>query len=45
MKKGVLLVLGFLFTNSNAQNIRMVFPQFAGKSYDFIIFQGDKQKQ
>ncbi|RLJ30688.1 AhpC/TSA family protein [Chryseobacterium sp. 7] len=44
MKKVILLALGFLFTNSNAQNIRMVFPQFAGKSYDFIIFQGDKQK-
>jgi len=44
MKKAILLALGFLFTNSNAQNIRMEFPQFAGKSYDFIIFQGDKQK-
>ncbi|WP_374465593.1 TlpA family protein disulfide reductase [Chryseobacterium sp.] len=27
-----------------AQNIHMHFPHFAGKSYDFIIFQGDKQK-
>ncbi|RLJ30694.1 AhpC/TSA family protein [Chryseobacterium sp. 7] len=44
MKKAILLALGFLFTNSNAQNIQMNFPQFAGKSYDLIIFQGDKQK-
>lgn len=29
---------------SSAQNIRMDFPHFAGKAYDFIIFQGDKQK-
>jgi peroxiredoxin len=29
---------------SNAQNIRMDFPHFAGKAYDFIIFQGDNQK-
>lgn len=44
MKKVILLALAILFTNSNAQNIRMEFPEFAGKSYDFIIFQGDKQK-
>ncbi|HFK5529565.1 TPA: alkyl hydroperoxide reductase [Elizabethkingia anophelis] len=29
---------------SKAQQISMNFPHFAGKSYDFIIFQGDQQK-
>ncbi len=26
-----------------AQHINMYFPHFAGKAYDFIVFQGDKQ--
>lgn len=41
-----LLVLAFLFTwpAINAQNITMEFPAFAGKTYDFIIFQGSKQE-
>lgn len=28
---------------SQAQKIDMYFPHFAGKTYDFVIFQGDKQ--
>jgi thioredoxin-related protein len=30
--------------NSSAQTIQMNFPHFSGKSYDFVIFQGDAQK-
>jgi hypothetical protein len=33
----------FLVAWANAQTIRMYFPHFAGKTYDFILFQGDKQ--
>ncbi|MCL1638919.1 alkyl hydroperoxide reductase [Elizabethkingia sp. HX WHF] len=45
MKKGLLMLLlwltgGFVL---QAQSVSMNFPHFAGKSYDFIIFQGDKQ--
>jgi thiol-disulfide isomerase/thioredoxin len=39
----ILFFLGGLAT-VNAQNIRMEFPYFAGKTYDFIIFQGGDQK-
>jgi len=41
------LILLFLLTRIfllNGQSILMFFPKFAGKSYDFIIFQGDQQK-
>lgn len=38
-----LLLLMSLF-KFQAQQINMNFPKFAGKSYDFIIFQGTKQK-
>ncbi|WP_337085055.1 alkyl hydroperoxide reductase [Elizabethkingia anophelis] len=46
MKNGLLLFLYFLmgFIKVNSQNIEMSFPKFAGKSYDFVIFQGSEQK-
>ena len=31
----------FSIININAQNIQMEFPEFAGKSYEFKIFQGE----
>ena len=33
----------FIFNSTNAQSIDMTFPAFAGKTYDFIIFQGSQQ--
>jgi len=33
-----------LSTSIKAQNISMYFPHFAGKTYDFIIFQGGQQR-
>ncbi len=33
-----------LSTSIEAQNISMYFPHFAGKTYDFIIFQGGQQR-
>ena len=46
MKKYFLciILLCFIRSNSIAQNISMEFPAFAGKTYDFIIFQGSKQE-
>jgi len=38
----IILALG-LSLPANAQTIRMEFPHFAGKTYDLILFQGDKQ--
>jgi alkyl hydroperoxide reductase subunit AhpC len=35
-----LLVISF---NANSQTINLEFPYFAGKTYDFTIFQGDKR--
>lgn len=40
----VLFILVFCFVNGYAQTITIDFPHFAGKNYDFIIFQGDKQE-
>jgi len=34
----------FIAINSFSQSISMDFPSFAGKTYDFIIFQGSKQE-
>jgi peroxiredoxin len=34
----------FIAINSFSQSIYMEFPAFAGKTYDFIIFQGSKQE-
>lgn len=35
--------LFLLFSIGHAQNIKMHWPKFGGKTYDFILFQGDKQ--
>lgn len=32
------------YISIKAQNINMYFPHFAGKTYDFIIFQGGQQR-
>lgn len=46
MKKHFIYIVLTCFVNSIsiAQNITMDFPAFAGKTYDFIIFQGSKQE-
>lgn len=46
MKKKVTLslILGIFFSGLDAQNIDMNFPKFAGKNYDFIVFQGSVRK-
>lgn len=46
MQKKLRAVLLFLGSTVivYAQNIKMEFPHFAGKNYDFIIFQGDGAK-
>ena len=38
------LFLGVAAMQLNAQNIKMDFPKFSGKSYDFVIFQGSESK-
>lgn len=43
-KKIISLILCSLCCWSQAQKINMNFPHFAGKTYDFVIFQGDKQQ-
>lgn len=40
----LILLLLCLYMKAPAQTIQMDFPHFAGKTYDFIIFQGDKQE-
>lgn len=40
---GFVLLITALSSTITAQNIEMTFPAFAGKTYDFIIFQGSKQ--
>ncbi|SIR02921.1 Thioredoxin-like [Chryseobacterium sp. RU37D] len=44
MKKIIFLILSGLCCWLHAQKIDLYFPHFAGKTYDFIIFQGDKQQ-
>lgn len=44
-KKLTILFLGIISLSAKAQSIGMNFPYFRGKSYDFIIFQGDEQKK
>ncbi|WP_165835306.1 peroxiredoxin family protein [Chryseobacterium viscerum] len=44
MNKIVSFMLCSLCCWSYAQKIDLYFPHFAGKTYDFIIFQGDKQQ-
>jgi len=44
-KKSVSIVfLIFMFFTLKAQNIELYFPNFAGKTYDFIIFKGSQQE-
>lgn len=44
-KKLIIAVLCLnILSSIKAQTIHMYFPHFAGKAYDFIIFQGDRQK-
>ncbi|XJR86665.1 alkyl hydroperoxide reductase [Elizabethkingia anophelis] len=44
MKRFRYLLLLIVLYNIQAQEISMNFPKFAGKNYDFIIFQGPNQK-
>lgn len=44
MKKNLLFIFCTLYIFVSAQKIEMSFPYFAGKTYDFVIFQGDKQQ-
>jgi hypothetical protein len=44
MKRISFFILICCFFWSSAQKINLYFPHFAGKTYDFIIFQGNKQK-
>jgi thiol-disulfide isomerase/thioredoxin len=42
------IIIGFLLLGCgsvDAQRIRMEFPAFAGKTYDFVIFQGSKAEK
>ncbi|MHA7610109.1 alkyl hydroperoxide reductase [Elizabethkingia meningoseptica] len=44
-KNSIITFILMLFSISiKAQNINMYFPHFAGKTYDFIIFQGGQQR-
>ncbi|MCT3763751.1 peroxiredoxin family protein [Elizabethkingia anophelis] len=43
-KKLMFLFFGIISIVARAQSIGMNFPYFAGKNYDFVIFQGDTQK-
>ncbi|WP_288790354.1 alkyl hydroperoxide reductase [uncultured Elizabethkingia sp.] len=40
----IALILMLFSLSIKAQKIEMYFPEFAGKTYDFIIFQGGQQK-
>jgi hypothetical protein len=42
MKHWLFIFLCIVSNGAIAQSISMEFPAFAGKSYDFIIFQGSK---
>ncbi len=42
MKYWITLLLFVFAKEAVAQNISMEFPAFAGKTYDFVIFQGSK---
>jgi len=43
MIKKIMFFVVISCINSKAQNIKMNFPYFSDKSYDFVIFQGEKQ--
>jgi len=44
LKKIAILVLIFSVKGISAQTISMEWPAFAGKTYDFVIFQGSKKE-
>ena len=44
IKKILVPLFLFIAINSFSQSVSMNFPAFAGKTYDFIIFQGSKQE-
>lgn len=44
MKKLIPILMMLMAMQSQSQSIKMEFPAFAGKTYDFIIFQGSKQE-
>lgn len=45
MKYWLVLFWFFVYASTAAQSIRMEFPAFAGKTYDFVIFQGSKAEK
>jgi peroxiredoxin len=45
IKYSVLLLVLFAWNSAVSQTITMEFPAFAGKTYDFIIFQGSKAER
>ncbi len=45
MQKIILAILLLITVNSFSQSITMEFPAFAGKTYDLIIFQGNKNEK
>lgn len=44
MKKLLPILMILMAMQSQSQSIKMEFPAFAGKTYDFIIFQGSRQE-
>ncbi len=44
MKKLLPILMMLMAMQSVSQSVKMEFPAFAGKTYDFIIFQGSKQE-
>ena len=44
MNKIISFILFTICCGSYAQKIDMYFPHFGGKTYDFMIFQGDKHQ-
>ena len=44
MKKLLPILMMLVAMQSHSQSIKMEFPAFAGKTYDFIIFQGSRQE-
>jgi hypothetical protein len=45
IKKILVPLFLFIAINSFSQSVSMDFPAFAGKTYDFIIFQGSKNEK
>jgi peroxiredoxin len=44
MKKGLSILMLLMVIQAYSQSIKMEFPAFAGKTYDFVIFQGSKHE-